>query len=766
MIMTIVHREVKDTVSDWRIMIPMFLLAFLLPFTLAVGARQFIKLADEEGLAFWLLPFGVLLVGFIPSSFSLITALESFVGERERNSLEALLATPISDNDLYIGKLIASLVAPLTSSYVAIAVFVVMVGTSDPTLTFPLLRELSPTTILVRLGLIAIIVGLMGVTMVAGAVIISSHISSVRAANLMASFILVPMAVVVQGVAFLMIHERWDVLLISSAGLCTLALLLTRGGMLSFNREGILAREHQHLDDLHIWQRLFRTRADAHAARPVNRFVERFLGHPVVVVIRREVRESLTDWRVLLPAFVLTVIIPLALIAGVDFAKRVLLEEDPDLPKRIAPFVILLVGFIPATFSLIVALDTFVGERERNSLEAMLATPISDTQLYFGKLIASIIPPLLTSLSAMLIFANALRFFYPDIYFFRITPARLNLLLLTNSMMTVLMVAAAVLISSHASSIRVANLLASFILIPAAVFLQTEGLVIVVGRWEVVQFFVYMLLIIIIALLRAGISAFNREEIISREHETISLKTTVETLVKCFREYQPAGTPLNRYQGLPFSAVRFYRHELPMLMWEIRFPILMSIGAALAGIWLGHYLVGNYLFIGAFQETIERYIARVGSAPAPSPFLTALIFANNARVSLISNVLSSFGFGVFALLVPLVAFAQVSFVATTLYTQHGSWFSLDPAGPMPFLLGYVLPHGVIELPTFVLCAAFGIRIGASILGAPPGISVGQNLLWALGNFLKVWILLLLPLIFIGSVVEGMISPVIIQELYR
>jgi ABC-type Na+ efflux pump permease subunit len=49
------------------------------------------------------------------------------------------------------------------------------------------------------------------------------------------------------------------------------------------------------------------------------------------------------------------------------------------------PFLLLVVGFFPMSFSLIIALETFVGEKERKSLEPLLATPLTDYQLYAGQ---------------------------------------------------------------------------------------------------------------------------------------------------------------------------------------------------------------------------------------------------------------------------------------------------------------------------------------------------------------------------------------------
>ncbi|MEN9937302.1 MAG: hypothetical protein RLZZ387_3881, partial [Chloroflexota bacterium] len=101
---TITRREVSETLTDWRILLPIFILTFILPQLVIAAADVAIDFVGDEGAIIRLIPFAMLLVGFIPASFSLITALESFVGERERNSFESLLSMPISDNALYLGK--------------------------------------------------------------------------------------------------------------------------------------------------------------------------------------------------------------------------------------------------------------------------------------------------------------------------------------------------------------------------------------------------------------------------------------------------------------------------------------------------------------------------------------------------------------------------------------------------------------------------------------------------------------------------------------
>src|SRR5512147_228147 len=122
------RRELRDTLRDWRMVTPIVLLTLVFPviMTLTAGAAQnFVNRFGTPLIAERLIPFLLMIVGFFPISFSLVIALEAFVGERERKSLEPLLATPLSNGQLYTGKMLASMIPPLLASYLGIGVYLV-----------------------------------------------------------------------------------------------------------------------------------------------------------------------------------------------------------------------------------------------------------------------------------------------------------------------------------------------------------------------------------------------------------------------------------------------------------------------------------------------------------------------------------------------------------------------------------------------------------------------------------------------------------------
>lgn len=75
-------------------------------------------------LTFMMIPF-FLMVAIINS---MVTSSNSFVGEKERNTLETLLFAPISIKDLFLGKVLASLVPTLAISFAAFIINSIIVN--------------------------------------------------------------------------------------------------------------------------------------------------------------------------------------------------------------------------------------------------------------------------------------------------------------------------------------------------------------------------------------------------------------------------------------------------------------------------------------------------------------------------------------------------------------------------------------------------------------------------------------------------------------
>ena len=109
------------------------------------------------------------------------------------------------------------------------------------------------------------------------------------------------------------------------------------------------------------------------AVRVIPRLERSSLG-TALIITRRELRDSFRDWRILTPIIILTLIFPFLMDLTSRWATNWVSQfTEPLLVERLNPFLLMVVGFFPISFSLIIALESFVGEKERNSIEPLLS---------------------------------------------------------------------------------------------------------------------------------------------------------------------------------------------------------------------------------------------------------------------------------------------------------------------------------------------------------------------------------------------------------
>jgi ABC-2 family transporter protein len=227
----VAKRDLRDAISELRLILAMVALTVAIPIGSAIGIRGLAYFGGGTAVVNRLSLVGAFFVVFIPASFSLVLALESFVGERERTTLEVLVSTPLRESEIYAGKVAAVLAIALTLCYGGLLVYCLAVFTGLGYFPLDVLIALAVSTIC------------QVAAMVAGAVIISLNARTMRAANVMASFIILPMSVVLQVEAALILLGRTEFLWAFAGIMIVLAAVLLRMGLDGFSREALLARE-------------------------------------------------------------------------------------------------------------------------------------------------------------------------------------------------------------------------------------------------------------------------------------------------------------------------------------------------------------------------------------------------------------------------------------------------------------------------------------------------------------------------------------------
>ncbi|MEK7276602.1 MAG: stage II sporulation protein M [Chloroflexota bacterium] len=459
-----------------------------------------------------------------------------------------------------------------------------------------------------------------------------------------------------------------------------------------------------------------------------------------LVITRREMRDGLRDWRIIAPIAVLTLVFPALMDFTASQAVRFVADYGaPIIGERLVPFLLMIVGFFPISVSLVIALESFVGEKERYSLEPLLSSPLSNLELYIGKMLASSAPPLLAAYLAIAVYLIGL--------FFSIgwtpPPVLLIQILALTTVQATVMVSGAVVISTQVTSVRASNLLASFIIIPMALAVQGESLVMFWARYDVLWVIIFGLLLLNIVLVRMGVRLFNREELLGRDLDEINLRAIGRTLR---REFVGEGGGL----------LRWYRTEIPQVLRRLRWPVLIMIAAVLAGFGIGYYnasifpLPAQWMDFASVSSGLRDRLAQFGLF---SPSGVGLVLFQNVRAVLIAAGLGLFTFGVMAVVILMLPTAITGYFAGNM--------ALAGFNPLLFVAAFILPHGVLEIPAIILVGAATVNLGASLISPPPGKTVGDGWLAALADWLKIFLGLVLPMLAGAALLEVFLTPSIV-----
>jgi hypothetical protein len=176
----------------------------------------------------------LLIVGFFQSRSLVIMAPN--VRGRKNAKPRVAAGHAVSDVELYFGKMIGAMLRRCWPATWANAHLVGLYGASAG-------------GSLELLVLIFVLTTVQSLVMVCGAVVVSTQVTSVRASNLLASFIIIPMALLIQAESGLMFWADYKPLWFVSAALVVVALILARMGIALFNREELLGRE---IDELNV----------------------------------------------------------------------------------------------------------------------------------------------------------------------------------------------------------------------------------------------------------------------------------------------------------------------------------------------------------------------------------------------------------------------------------------------------------------------------------------------------------------------------------
>lgn len=461
---------------------------------------------------------------------------------------------------------------------------------------------------------------------------------------------------------------------------------------------------------------------------------------PAFVVAWREIRDMFRDWRIIFPIVGLTIFFPFLM----NFtAKQVVgyVEQYGAnlLAVRFIPFLLMIVGFFPITVSLVIALESFAGESERRSIEPLLSSPLTDWQLYLGKLLASLVPPILASVLGISVYLIGV---YRSVGW-TAQPAFLLQIFLLTAVQALVMVSAAVVISTQTTSVRAANLLSSFIVIPMALLIQAEAVVMLWGSEAILWWIIIGEIFVSIMLVRAGIAHFNREELLGRELDVLNLRRSWAVFKNAF-----------------IGEARSFKEWITVEVWKTiqktGIPLALSLLLLPVGLWVGFYVSDKLNLSFDFLNLNQIKQMSAGIAPGLresgfiSPGAVLYIWLHNLRVVLLATLAGVFSFGVLGVFILIAPLALLGFLA-----QMASFAGIDRWN---FLAAFTLPHGFLEFPAMIITCALILRVGATMVTPAQDQSISDSFLRALADWLRIVLVVVVPLFLIAAVLEVYVTP--------
>ncbi len=196
-------------------------------------------------------------------------------------------------------------------------------------------------------------------------------------------------------------------------------------------------------------------------------------------------------------------------------ARRNTAEALPIILPAFAFFYVILSGVLPTA----IASYSIVGEKVQKSLEPLLATPVTDSEILLGKGISAFLPAVVAILGGSVLFMilmDLVTFNTLGYYFFPNLNSAILLFLMV-PLATLMSVEWNVFVSSRVNDVRVSQQIGALLVIPlAGIYVAGEIDLIDLGDSTNLLIIAAILLVVALLLFFVARATFKREEILTK----------------------------------------------------------------------------------------------------------------------------------------------------------------------------------------------------------------------------------------------------------
>ncbi len=174
---------------------------------------------------------------------------------------------------------------------------------------------------------------------------------------------------------------------------------------------------------------------------------------------------------------------------------------------------------------------------------------------------------------------------------------------------------------------------------------------------------------------------------------------------------------------------------------------------------LGYYLSRQFpapsdLYTSLTGDNRDKYLADLQLVARRLPLT---IFWHNVRALLLIALLGIFSVGMADMAFFALPWVVLGYVIWPMTAQAG--------GPATFFLAAVVPHGVVEFPALLLAAAAALRWHTVVIAPPPERSLSESWVLAAADYFRIFVGLVVPLLFIAAYLEANLTPQILLRVY-
>jgi uncharacterized membrane protein SpoIIM required for sporulation len=207
------------------------------------------------------------------------------------------------------------------------------------------------------------------------------------------------------------------------------------------------------------------------------------------------------------------------------------------------------------------------------------------------------------------------------------------------------------------------------------------------------------------------------------------------------------------FRGEAKGIFDWYQISIGGSLKNLGYPMIIMVVLAIAGIFIGLHLTKVFPF-SLGEVSPENWKDPVQSSLEMWPLLAKQNFlaflGNNIRFMFLSLIAGMLSLGILGVLPTMATLAVTAYLVGTLSAVGLPGWQI--------FIGFILPHGWLEIGAGLLSSAVILRGGARLASPGEKKTIGEVFISSIADWFKIFVGLVLPALILAAVIEVWITP--------